>query len=355
MKSTAFSTLVGAVLLSAPMLASATEPGTFYVTPFVGTEKYSSERSINRELQYGIGGEYQFTENLSAELDYMQSDDAETHRNRYGVDVSRISLNGIWTIGRFGFKNMYEPYLKAGVGHVEYDYDRSSDDTDTDLAAGGGLRIHFTDKLSTRLEAKALHETQSSQTHGLYTLGFSYAFGGTKPAAPAPEPAPVVAPAAPLDSDGDGVIDDKDKCPNTPAGREVDENGCEYVLRKTEEMRLDINFEVDKADIAESYVGEVQKAAKFLKRYSQVKAEIAGHTDSTASDAYNLKLSQRRADAVRDMLVQRFNIAPARLTAVGYGESKPIASNKTPEGRAENRRVVAKMNAEVTEDPNQRK
>jgi OOP family OmpA-OmpF porin len=342
---------MGAALLSAPMVGFAAEPGTFYVTPFVGTEKYSSQRSINRELQYGIGGEYQFTENLSAELDYMQSDDAETHRNRYGVDVSRISLNGIWSFGGFGYKSMYEPYLKAGVGHVDYDYDNSSDDTDTDLAAGGGLRIHLTDRLSTRLEAKALHETQSSQTHGLYTFGVSWAFGGTKPA-PAPEPTPVA--PAPVDSDGDGVFDDKDKCPNTPAGREVDADGCEYVLRKTEEMRLDINFETDKADIAESYVPEVEKAAKFLKRYSQVKAEIAGHTDSTASDAYNLKLSQRRADAVRDMLVQRFNIAPARLTAVGYGESKPIASNNTAEGRAENRRVVAKMHAEVTQDPNQR-
>lgn len=355
MKSRALSSLVGAALLSAPMIGFATEPGTFYVTPFVGTEKYSSERSINRELQYGIGGEYQFTEHLSAELDYMQSDDAETHRNRYDVDVSRFSLSGIYSIGRFGFRNMYEPYLKAGVGHVEYDYDRSSDDTDTDLAAGGGLRIHFANNLSARLEAKALHETQSSQTHGLYTLGVSYAFGASKPAEPAPAPKAVEPPPAPLDSDGDGVTDDKDKCPNTPAGREVDENGCEYVLRKTEEIRLDINFDVDKADIGESYVAEVQKAAKFLKRYSQVKAEIAGHTDSTGSDAHNLKLSQRRADAVRDMLVQRFNIAPSRLTAVGYGEAKPIASNNTVAGRAENRRVVAVMKAEVTEDPNQRK
>jgi OOP family OmpA-OmpF porin len=157
-----------------------------------------------------------------------------------------------------------------------------------------------------------------------------------------------------LDSDGDGVFDDKDKCPNTPAGREVDADGCEYVLRKTEEIRLDINFAVDKADIGEAYVGEVQKAAKFLKRYSHVKAEIAGHTDSTGTDAHNLKLSQRRAEAVRDMLVQRFNVDASRLTAVGYGESKPIASNKTVEGKAENRRVVAVMHAETTIDPNQR-
>lgn len=355
MKSRALSSLVGAALLSAPMIGFATEPGTFYVTPFVGFEHYSSERSIGRTTQYGIGGEYQFTDHLSAELDYMQSDDAETRRNGYDVDISRISLNGIYTIGRFGFNNMYEPYLKAGVGHVDYDYKRSSDDTDTDLAAGGGLRVHFNENLSARLEAKALHETQSSQTHGLYTLGVSWAFGGKPAAAPAPAPAVAAPPPAPLDSDGDGVTDDKDKCPNTPAGREVDENGCEYVLRKSEEIRLDINFEVDKADIAESYVGEVQKAAKFLKRYSQVKAEIAGHTDSTGSDAHNLKLSQRRADAVRDMLVQRFNVAPSRLTAVGYGESKPIASNSTVEGRAQNRRVVAVMKAEVTEDPNQRK
>src|SRR5690606_40114809 len=67
-----------------------------------------------------------------------------------------------------------------------------------------------------------------------------YAFGGEEAPAPAPAPAPVAAPA-PLDSDGDGVTDDKDKCPNTPRGREVDENGCEYHLKKSEEMKLDVH------------------------------------------------------------------------------------------------------------------
>jgi OmpA-OmpF porin, OOP family len=354
MKLRALSALLGAALLSAPMISVAVEPGTVYVTPFVGFEQYSSERQMPRTTQFGIGGEMWFTEHLGLELDYMRSHDGETRVNNYDVDASRLSLDGIWSFGRFGFKSMYEPYLKAGIGHIEYDYDRSGDDQDTDLDAGAGLRIHFSDKLSARVEAKALHETQSSQTHGLYTLGFSYAFGAPAKAAPAPAPVAAVAPAAPLDSDGDGVIDDKDKCPNTPQGREVDENGCEYVLRKSEEIRLDINFETDKADIGEAYVGEVQKAAKFLKKYSQVKAQIAGHTDSTGSDAHNQKLSQRRADAVRDMLVQRFNVNPARLTAVGFGETKPVASNKTLEGRAQNRRVVAVMQAEVTEDPNQR-
>jgi len=351
MRLRALSSLLSAALIAVPMTAAATEPGTVYVTPFAGFEQYSSERSIPRTSQLGIGAEMYFTEHLGAEIDYMRSLNGETRDNHYDVDTSRLSLDGIWSFGRFGFNNMYEPYVKAGVGHVEYDYRHGNDDQDTDLDAGAGLRLHFSDNLSARLEAKALHETQSSQTHGLYTIGFSYAFGASKPA---PAPVAAVAPPAPLDSDGDGVYDDKDKCPNTPQGREVDENGCEFVLRKAEEIRLDINFETDKAVIGEAYVGEVEKAAKFLKKYSQVKAEIGGHTDSTGSHAHNEKLSQRRAEAVRDMLVQRFNVNPARLTAVGYAETKPIASNKTVEGRAENRRVVAVMKAEVTEDPNQR-
>jgi OOP family OmpA-OmpF porin len=156
-------------------------------------------------------------------------------------------------------------------------------------------------------------------------------------------------PAPPADSDGDGVIDANDKCPNTPAGREVDAAGCEFVLHKTEQIRLDINFATNKADIADAYSGEVEKAAKFLKRYGNVKAQIEGHTDATGSHAHNVKLSQRRADAVRDMLVTRYNIDAARLTAIGYAETKPLASNATAEGRAQNRRVVAVMQAEVVE------
>jgi OOP family OmpA-OmpF porin len=103
----------------------------------------------------------------------------------------------------------------------------------------------------------------------------------------------------------------------------------------------------DSAEVTEQSQGEIERAAAFLRRYGNVKARIEGHTDSRGTDAYNPKLSERRADSVRKLLTERYGIDASRLTSVGYGESRPIASNDTEAGRAQNRRVVAVMQAEV--------
>ena len=82
-----------------------------------------------------------------------------------------------------------------------------------------------------------------------------------------------------------------------------------------------------------------------MARHPEVSATIEGHTDSNASDSYNLKLSQRRVDAVKQILIDKFGIESSRLNAIGYGESRPIATNATAEGRQQNRRVVAVFQA----------
>ncbi len=348
MKKLALATVVSSVLIT-PAIVQA-DPGQFFVTPFVGAQDFDNELDVDDSGIYGIGGEYQFTDHLGAEIDYTRAfDNMEVPGSK--VDYDRLTLDGIYYFTPTGTKNKVVPYAKLGVGHSRYDYDASgsSKDEATHADVGLGLRIKVTDRFSLRPELKYIHELDDSLSHGAFTLGFGYAFGGAKPA-PVAAPAPVVAPPpAPVDSDGDGVYDDKDKCPNTPRGLEVDADGCEFHLTKSEEIRVDIKFATDKSNITEEYVGEVERVAKFLKKYASVKAEIGGHTDSTASDAYNLKLSQRRADAVKDLLVTRFGIDGSRLSSVGYGESKPIASNDTVDGRAQNRRVVAVMHAETTE------
>ncbi len=351
MKKIALATLISSTLLATPVAVMA-DPGQFFVTPFVGVQYFDGDRDANNPAVWGVGGEYQFTDHFGAELDYTHSfGSMKANTPREHVDYDRMSLDGIYYFSN-GEKQAVVPYFKVGVGHNHYDYKTSDiDDQGTDVDAGFGLRFNVAERLSLRAEAKALHELDDSQTHGLVTLGIGYAFGGSSKPVEKPAPAPVVAPppAAPLDSDGDGVTDDRDKCPNTPRGLEVDADGCEYHLTKTEEIRIDIKFATNKADITEEYMGEVERVAKFMRRYASANAEIAGYTDSVGSDAYNLKLSQRRADAVKTMLVTRFGINASRLTAVGYGESKPIASNKTVEGRAQNRRVIGVMQAEVTE------
>lgn len=345
-------TVLSTALVASPLIALADE-GQFIITPTVGVQNFDSSRHVganNSNGVFGLSGEYQLSNHWGTELNYTRAyNDMDIRPSESNVGYDRLSLDGLY---HFTDSKVIDPYVKLGVGHDRYNYSGGPTDHNTDADAGVGARFHVTDNFSIRPEVAAIHEFDTNQTHGLVTVGFSFALGSAPKAvasAPAPIPVAVTPPPAPQDSDGDGVPDDRDKCPNTPRGHEVDANGCEYALHKTEEIRLDINFANDKADITEAYVGEVEKAAKFLKHYGNVKAEIAGYTDNTGSHAHNAKLSQRRADAVRNMLITRYNVDASRLTAVGYAEADPVASNKTPEGRAQNRRVIAVMKADVVE------
>ena len=145
----------------------------------------------------------------------------------------------------------------------------------------------------------------------------------------------------PLDSDGDGVYDYLDKCPSTPTGARVDENGCPIILKETVSIELKIEFDLNRADIRPQFHKQLKKVADFMKEYPETTVRIEGHTDNAGPDQYNLQLSQKRAESVRQYLINNFSIAPKRLSAKGFGESRPIASNATREGRRKNRRVVA--------------
>jgi OOP family OmpA-OmpF porin len=104
---------------------------------------------------------------------------------------------------------------------------------------------------------------------------------------------------------------------------------------------LAIEFDTDKSAIRKAYEPEVARVAEFMKKYPQVKGVIEGHTDNVGGKAYNEKLSLRRANAVKEQLVKKYGIDGSRLTTAGYGFSKPVADNKTEEGRQKNRRIVA--------------
>ncbi len=147
------------------------------------------------------------------------------------------------------------------------------------------------------------------------------------------------------DSDGDGVMDGRDKCPNTLSGAPVDASGCMSIKEKTS-VKLNIGFDTGKARIKPEYDAEIQKVADFMKAFPNTITEVEGHTDNTGPDRINRILSQRRADSVRQYLITRFDIDPSRLTAKGYGSSKPVADNGTAEGREKNRRVVVTLKAE---------
>ena len=132
------------------------------------------------------------------------------------------------------------------------------------------------------------------------------------------------------DSDGDGVPDSRDKCPDTPKGAQVDVDGC-WAFHG-------VFFDFDKATIKPKFKSMFDNAVEVMNRNPSLTVRIEGHTDSVGSAKYNMGLSIRRAQAVKDHLV-KMGIAPSRLTVKGFGESDPARSNDTEAGRAFNRRV----------------
>jgi outer membrane protein OmpA-like peptidoglycan-associated protein len=121
----------------------------------------------------------------------------------------------------------------------------------------------------------------------------------------------------------------------------------EVVVEQAEPVRveLDVKFDFDKAQVRQESYGEIKNLADLLNQYPQTSTVVEGHTDSVGSDAYNQNLSERRASAVRDVLVNEYGVPSDRVSAVGYGESRPVADNATAEGRAVNRRVEAEVEA----------
>ena len=142
-----------------------------------------------------------------------------------------------------------------------------------------------------------------------------------------------VAPAVAVidDSDGDGIADDLDKCPNTPKGATVNSQGCWA-------YQGEVLFDFDKAELKSGAFPILDEGVTVLENNPGLNIEIQGYTDSTGAEDYNLKLSQKRADSVMAFLVNR-GIDPGRLSAKGYGSANPVAANDTAEGRAKNRRV----------------
>jgi OmpA-OmpF porin, OOP family len=138
-----------------------------------------------------------------------------------------------------------------------------------------------------------------------------------------------------LDSDKDGVNDCDDKCPNTLPGSKVSINGCWIV---------DVKFDNDKAVIKPQYFPELDNAAEIIKGHPEVMIEVQGHTSKTGGFEYNMKLSDRRANAVRNYLVKETH--SPNITARGYGWTRPIDTNETEAGRANNRRVQLEINGQ---------
>lgn len=330
------------------------------------------------ELDIGYGG--------AALLGYRKKSYALETGFGYHADhgISRVS----WKVKTllFPFESIPFLYGVAGAGASRYakypiaDTPMAIDGRDSfytaDLIAGLGYMVPLrVGNYEFAIRAEALYElgdrflerendfkpdiaAPGTFKTAVLNIGLQLPFAKALPPPPPPKPVEVVAPAAPLDSDGDGVPDDLDKCPGTAPGVKVDANGCPLNPCQSpeagEKISLEgcgvgdvivlrgVNFEFDKARLTVNAETILNQVADELTAHPDVTVELAGHTDSLGSDAYNERLSDKRAASVKKYLSAR-GIAAERMTAVGRGEAAPIDTNETEEGRERNRRVELKV------------
>lgn len=263
------------------------------------------------------------------------------------TDFYRYGINGDITYA-WGDRTKLTPFVLAGIGGNHDDVFPAKDEFTwfANLGAGvvTGPVTNFGD-LRLRGEVRYLYDDfEGGYSDFRFGLGIEIPlFAQEEPAEPAPaaEPATQVVevPTGLLDSDGDGVVDEKDQCPDTPAGTRVDGDGCP--LPKVLALN-GVTFEFDSTRLRPDALTILDNASEILKKYPDMQVEVAGHTDSQGSEAYNLKLSDGRAASVREYFVSK-GIPDSQITSKGYGEAEPVADNATDEGRERNRRVELRV------------
>ncbi len=334
-------------LACASLALAANSDYKYEITPLIGGGLGEGNHKVERNYA-NAGLAFGFNQEAGSlidqfELGFLRTiQDVDGKRELKGKDTAITRVFGN-LVKNYNLTNDFSLYALAGLGVEFFDHELSHHQEDGLFGNYGlGMKYQLIDSLALKFDVRHLINFNHGDNTMLYTLGLAVPFGERTKAAPvvaepAPVAAPVVAPApVDKDSDGDGVIDRLDQCPNTPKGAKVDSVGCITLIN------LNVNFDTDKSDIKDIYSTRIHEFANVMNVDKRLKADIEGHTDSVGSVAYNQKLSERRAASVVKAL-NGLGVEKNRIKAVGYGKSKPVASNETAEGRAENRRVQAVM------------
>ena len=268
------------------------------------------------------------------DFNYIKIDEDE---DKTVTSMTQVSLNGVYN---FKKDEKVSPYIVAGAGYEFVEGERAGYESNAFIQAGGGIDYKINeDGVKLKVETKALQIVGSEYDEGnefSVTAGISMPFGlGNKGTSLDPNNECSIKIEGP-DQDRDGVLDSLDQCPNTPCDFEVDDKGCPI------KAELDIHFKTDSAEISQYSMNMITNFAKFLMKNKGSLVKLTGHTDFRASEEYNMALSLRRANSVKDALV-KLGVSINRLTTDGKGESMPIATNHTAEGMAKNRRTEVRL------------
>jgi OOP family OmpA-OmpF porin len=326
----------------ATMMLAANSDYKYEITPTFGGA--FTEGNLDLEKNYLNGG-LNFGLNLfdssidQIEVGFSRSIQDVDYGDNSKTDVTRVFTN---LIKEYSLTDNTSLYALVGIGGEFFNRENLGNEDGLFGNYGAGVKYKLAEQLALKFDVKHVIEADHGDNNLLYNVGLAVPFGKVAKAAPvavetaAPvvtKPAPV---AAPKDSDGDGVIDSLDECPNTMAKAKVDSVGCMTLVN------LNINFDTASAVIKNNYNTRIVEFANMMNANPKLKATIGAHTDSVGSDAYNQKLSEKRAASTVNAL-KALKVDASRIKAVGYGESKPMTTNATVEGKAENRRVEAVM------------
>ena len=336
----------GCVLLSSTVAAAATLEHDQEVSVLAGYIEADDDRHAeygsNVRATYGlrVGDRLWFEPTFASGV--IETDDprfTDYYQQTLGADLAY----------RFSGNEYFTPFALIGAGASRNDVADSSAD---EFGGYGNLGVGLLTSelgdtgLRVRAEARYLHDTYDDGQNDLQlAVGITFPVGVTR--REVVERVEYVEKIVEVekevlvqqaDSDGDGVVDGVDECPNTIEGLQVNAVGCVEKSEGQSLVLLGVSFDVNSNRLTANAKDILAKTAEGLKGQEDLTVEIAGHTDSVGNAEYNLTLSQQRAEAVRDYLLD-LGVSESQLTAKGYGESKPIRSNETKEGRERNRRV----------------
>lgn len=290
---------IGSIIAATSFGALAQGQGAVEGELFYKKQYNDSVKHIEDGFNPGARIGYFLTDDLSLNLSYDKTNHTRsndgTGSQKIGGDTS--SLTAQYHFGQAGVDSL-RPYVEGGFGHqsrgnVKAD-GHSGRDQSTLAIAGAGVKYYFTNNVYARAGVEADYALDNGKWDYSALVGLGVNFGGNAgAAAPAPTPAPAPEPTPE---------------PEAPVAQVV-------------RVELDVKFDFDKSVVKPNSYGDVKNLADFMAQYPATNVEVAGHTDSIGPDAYNQKLSQRRADAVKQVLVKD-GVAPSRITAVGYGEDR---------------------------------
>jgi OOP family OmpA-OmpF porin len=332
--------LLLAALLLASFMAQADE-GDWYVAPSIAYTDDDGARKIDDSL---AGGQIQVGKEMT---DYFALEGLVGYHDIDGFPGQEHLEIGFNAMRKFRPESLFSPYVIGGLGYLRADAGlpdfggiptAGTTSSSATATAGLGMQLDLGDSpWSLRAEWRLRHAFDSSGlTDQIGTIGIQYSFGGGGSDRAVPVAVSEPKSVAYSDSDHDGVSDDSDRCPGTVAGARVDLNGCE--IQEAIELK-NIYFGFDSDVVLPAARRLLDRAASIMSRNPDLQVELAGFADASGNERYNMELSQRRAEAVREYLEQA-GVSPANLTINAYGESRSganAAANRRVELRITNR------------------